>query len=146
MTRYVGDKGKFWKIFSEYIRTRDFNTYKTCISCGRPKEYWQLQAGHYCPAGNCGFALIFDELNVNAECGGCNAFDSGHLINYRVNLIKRYGLEKIEALEECYRDSHYRGKITKQWSKLEYIRKIDEYKEKLKKLSTSPLVSKEKKE
>lgn len=130
--RYTGIKGKFWKVFSDFIRKRDFQKYNgQCISCGRYFDYWMLQAGHFAPASNCGFALLFDEMNVNAECGGCNAFDKGHLIGYKTRLIERYGAEKVLALEERYNDSHFRGKTTKQWSKKEYETKIEEYKKKV---------------
>ena len=129
--RYTGIKGKYWKLFAEYVRRRDFLTYGTCITCNQPKEYEELQAGHFAPAGNCGFALLFDELNVNGECAYDNAFNKGHLIQYKTNLIKRYGAKRVTDLEERYNDSRYKGKTTKNWSKKEYEAKIIEIKEKL---------------
>lgn len=131
--RYKGLKGKLWKIFSDYIRLRDFKRYNgICISCGKCVLYSQFQAGHFAPAGNCGFALLFDEMNVNGECSYCNGFDSGHLIGYKNNLIERYGKKAVLKLEERYRDSHFKGITTKEWTKLEYENKILEYKEKIK--------------
>lgn len=131
--RYKGIKGKFWKVFSDYIRKRDFKKFKgACISCGRVTDYTQFQAGHYAPAGNCGFALLFDEMNVNGECSTCNGFDRGHLIGYKNGLIKRYGSDAVEVLEERYKDSHFRGVTTKNWTQKEYEAKIVEYKEKIK--------------
>lgn len=134
--RYKGIKGKFWDVFSKYIRERDTKKYGKCIVCKRPVSICgPLQAGHFAPAGNCGFALLFDELNVNGECSYDNAFNRGHLIQYKTNLIERYGEQKVKELEEKYNDSRYRGKITKEWSKKEYEAKILEYKEKLKQLN-----------
>lgn len=131
--RYKGIKGKMWKVFSDFIRARDFKKYKgQCIACGRIVSYAQLQAGHYAPAGNCGFALLFDETNVNGECSTCNGFDKGHLIGYKNRLIERYGFPRVEELETKYNDSHFKGVTTKNWTTKEYEAKILEYKEKLK--------------
>lgn len=128
--RYRGIKGKLWRVFSDFIRLRDYKKYGRCITCNRKKEYGELQAGHYLAAGNCGFGLLFDEENVHAECNYDNAFNQNHQIEYRKNLISRIGRDKVESLEERYRDSHYRGKVTKEWSEKIYKEKIVEYKRK----------------
>ncbi len=130
--RYKGPKGRLWKVFAEFIRLRDSINHGTCITCGQRKTYEELQAGHFAPAGNCGFALLFDERNVHGECSYDNAFNSGHLIHYKTNLARRYGESFVSQLEERYNDSRYRGKTTKEWSKKEYEAKIIEYKEKIK--------------
>jgi len=135
MARYKGIKGKFWTIFSQYIRKRDYKKYGTCITCGQKKDYSELQAGHYAPAGNCGFALLFSENNVHGECAYDNGFNSGHLIQYRRGLVLRYGQKFVVRLEDQYNDSRYKGKTTKEWSKKEYQDKIEEYKIKLHALS-----------
>ena len=129
--RYKGIKGKFWKVFSDFIRLRDSKRYGTCITCGQPKTYSELQAGHFAPTGNCGFALLFDEKNVHGECAYDNAFNKGHLIQYKTNLIRRYGQNYVDEVEQSYNDSRYKGKTTKEWSKKEYEDKITEYKEKI---------------
>jgi hypothetical protein len=129
--RYKGLKGKFWKVFAQYIRRRDYLKYGKCIVCNQPKTYEELQAGHYAPAGNCGFALLFDENNVHGECAYDNAFNSGHLIGYRRSLETRYGRAFVNRLEEKYNDSRYKGKTTKEWSKKEYEEKIALYQAKL---------------
>ncbi len=127
--RYKGIKGRFWVVFADFIRQRDTRKYHgRCVACRRVRT---LQAGHYAPAGNCGFALLFDERNVNGECAGCNAFDSGHLIPYRAGLVERYGEAWVLQLEADYNASRYKGKTSHEWSKKEYEEKIREYKEKL---------------
>lgn len=139
--RYKGPKGRFWDHFSDYIRLRDFLRYGTCISCGRKvRSYKDLQAGHYMAAGNCGFALVFNEFNVNGECAGCNAFDLNHHVGYRENLNKRYGEGTAEKLEDMYRDSHFRGKTTKEWTKLEYEIKKEHYKKEIEELCSSSTI------
>ena len=136
--RYTGIKGKFWKVFSEYVRKRDYYKYRTCVTCGKVFETWQeSQAGHFAPAGNCGFALLFSEDNVHAECNYDNAFNKGHLIQYKTTLTRRYGRKFVNDLENRYNDSRYKGKTTSEWSKAEYEAKIIEYKAKIQKLEFS---------
>lgn len=121
--RYKGLKGIYWHFLSIFIRKRDFHKYGTCISCGKEFRDWRdSQAGHYAPAGNCGFALLFDPRNINAECASCNnpRFSPGKLIPYRANLVRRYGEKHVKKLD----DEYAKKKITKEWTKLEYDKEI----------------------
>jgi hypothetical protein len=83
-------------------------------------DWRKFDAGHFIPAGGDGFALLFDETNVNGECPYDNAFNGAHLLLYRRGHDARYGPGAADALEERYRDSHSKGKVTKEWSKREY--------------------------
>jgi hypothetical protein len=82
-------------------------------------------------AGGGGFALLFDERNVNGECKYDNGFNETHLVLYKRGLDERYGAGTSDHLEERYRDFHFKGKTTKEWSKKEYEAKIQDLKEKL---------------
>jgi hypothetical protein len=120
--RYKGLKGIYWHLLSEYVRRRDFKAFGRCISCNRIFTAWnEAQAGHYAPAGNCGFDLLFDPRNIHAECAACNSptISPGKLIFYRMNLIARYGDDYVLDLDSRYRESKM-GKTTKQWTQLEY--------------------------
>ncbi len=133
--RYKGIKGLYWSLFSEYVRRRDFYKYKTCVSCGKTFNTWKdSQAGHYAPAGNCGFGLLFDEDNVHAECPGCNnpVFSPGKLITYRMNLVARYGEKWVKKLDDRYKNA--KNLSVKEWTKLEYEQEILKLKKKLKAL------------
>lgn len=133
--RYKGIKGIFWHLISKFVRMRDFLEYKTCISCGREFEKWnEAQAGHYAPAGNCGFALLFDKRNINAECASCNnpRFSPGKLIPYRSNLVKRYGEEYVLALDEAYS----KKVMMKEYTKREYDIEVRKLQEEIKELET----------
>jgi hypothetical protein len=90
-----------------------------------------LMQATFISAGGGGFALLFDERNVNGECQYDNAFNGAHLLLYRRGLDVRYGPGTADALEERYRDSHFKGKTTKGWSKKVYEAKIIEIKGKL---------------
>lgn len=123
------EKGIYWYKFSLFIRNRDVKKYGTCISCGRPITVETCDAGHFAPAADCGLDLLFDPVNVNAECSHCNAWDGMHLFGYEKGLDERYGAGTAELLKtkrDCYKKRiHYPdGTIptTKAW-------KADYYKE-----------------
>ena len=112
---------------NEYIRLRDAG--KPCISCGKVTT---LQAGHYWPVGGYD-GLRFNELNINGECAYCNAWDKAHLIGYRKNLIKKIGLESVEALDaraEGYRKNGYK------FTRSELLEIYNYYCEKIKQLKS----------
>lgn len=81
--------------FNKFVRMRDKDL--PCISCGRFHQ-GQYHAGHYLSVG-AHPELRFEELNVWRQCMPCNAHLSGNLVNYRINLIQKIGLEKVEWLE-----------------------------------------------
>jgi hypothetical protein len=108
--------------FNAYIRERDKD--KPCISCG--SSTGKSNAGHYMSVGSTP-ELRFNEDNVHRQCEHCNSYLSGNLINYRINLIERIGLDKVEFLE---RKDHDPNKLT-----IEEIKAITKkYREKLRKL------------
>jgi len=82
--------------FNAYIRARDAGF--PCISCGVPDGQGKRNACHYRPAG-VNTALRFNEDNVFGGCERCNTYQSGNLVNYRIGLIKRIGIERVELLE-----------------------------------------------
>lgn len=87
------------KVFNEFIRLRDKQDgFFVCISCNTPKPLNQMHAGHYMAAGSYS-ATRFNEDNTNGQCEYCNFFLSGNVANYRLNLIKKIGLERVEMVE-----------------------------------------------
>lgn len=81
--------------FNAYIRARDKDL--PCISCGRHHQ-GQYHAGHYMSTG-AHPELRFDPLNVHKQCAPCNNHLSGNLVNYRINLIAKIGIEQVQWLE-----------------------------------------------
>lgn len=81
--------------FNAWIRFRDRS--RPCISCDRFTDA-KRNAGHYRTVGACP-ELRFDEDNCHAQCEHCNSFNSGNIVEYRIRLIERIGLERVEALE-----------------------------------------------
>jgi hypothetical protein len=122
-------KTKFWTIFSEYIRRRDadFNGYVACCSCGKVKHWKQMDAGHYI-AKNEGLAIYFEEKNVHSQCRWCNYNMHARAQQYALFLIRRYGPQILEELD-------WKSKQRIQIHDNEYLKFIELYKEKIKKLN-----------
>ena len=79
-----------------YIRTRDKD--KPCICCGEPlgDDY---HAGHFLESGN-NPQIRYDEDNIHGQRAYCNTFKGGDSGFYRVNLIEKIGLDRVERLEQ----------------------------------------------
>lgn len=83
-------------VFNTYIRTRDKN--EPCISCGCTNSN-KWDAGHFYPTT---FSYLrFNEDNVHKQCSMyCNMKKRGNLHEYRIRLIEKIGIEKVNWLEE----------------------------------------------
>lgn len=88
---------------NRYIRLRDAG--QPCISCGRHHQ-GQIHASHYRSVG-ANPEMRFDLNNIHASCQPCNTHLSGNIINYRIGLIDRYGVEFVESLEGFHAPRHY---------------------------------------
>jgi hypothetical protein len=115
-------------VFNKWVRARDAR--QPCISCGaQPPEEGRLHAGrdagHWRSVGAAGH-LRFHEDNVHAQCVHCNQFGAGRAVEYRLGLIERIGLERVEALEQDNR--------LHKWTREELITIRDTYRAKLKAL------------
>jgi hypothetical protein len=89
-------------VFNAY--RRELTRSQGCISCGTING--QMQGGHYRSVGAYP-ELRYEELNVWAQCARCNTRLSGNLINYRIELIKRIGMEQVDYLEGNHEPKHY---------------------------------------
>ena len=116
------------KVFALYIRLRDCmpNGFGRCISCGKIKQYRELDCGHF--FGRSNMATRFDEDNCSAECQGCNRASSDHLIYYQENLIRKIGVARFSTLRE-------RAHSIKKWDDEELKRMILHYTSEVKRLS-----------
>lgn len=88
--------------FNAYVRLRDFG--RPCICCGRTLQESAgvrgagYDAGHYRSTGSASH-LRFNEDNCHAQRKDCNRYGAGRAVDYRVGLIARIGLQRVEALE-----------------------------------------------
>lgn len=84
-----------------YIRARDKD--ENCISCGRPPK--KRNAGHYRSVGACP-ELRFHPFNIHLQCEHCNSWKSGNIVEYRIRLVKKIGLQNVDWLEGPHEIQH----------------------------------------
>ena len=86
--------------FNAYIRERDKG--KPCICCGLDLGFYEVggafDCGHYRSVGSAPH-LRFHEDNAHGQRKQCNRWGAGRAIDYRIGLIKRIGIKRVEALE-----------------------------------------------
>ena len=119
-------------VFNKYIRLRDHDA--PCICCGMfsdPKfdrltgGIWDC--GHYRSRGSAGH-LRFNEDNAHKQLKYCNRWGAGRVVDYRIGLIQRIGLERVEALEA--------NNIPHKWTVDELKEIIATYRRKIKELES----------
>ncbi len=118
--------------FNAYIRERDDAF--PCICCGREPKNDHLtggtwDAGHYRSVGSAPH-LRFVEDNCHRQMKHCNRDGAGRAVDYRIGLIERIGLARVEALES--------DQIPRKWTVEELQAIKAKYKAKLKELGDKP--------
>lgn len=106
--------------FNAYVRARAIRFGHACISSGRPLNPDGIgggfDCGHFRPTGSAPH-LRFNLNNAWGQSKHDNQFRSGAVAEYRIGLIARIGLEKVEALENDNEirkfDTEYLMRITK---------------------------------
>ncbi len=110
------------KAFNAFIRERDYKL--PCVSCGnfitKDMPFGKYDCGHFKTIG--GFPeLRFEELNAHKQCKKCNGGagnfskkDTTVSKEYRVNLIEKIGLDKVEWIEGPHEPKKYNCEELKQ--------------------------------
>jgi len=115
--------------FNAYIRERD--AAQPCICCGQPLALEAVgggfDCGHYRSTGSASH-LRFHEDNAHGQRKVCNRYGSGRAVDYRIGLIARIGLERVEALEA--------NNASHKWTREELTAIRDTYKAKLKEMKS----------
>ena len=109
--------------FNAWVRERDAEL--PCISCGRHHQ-GKYDAGHYRTVGS-NPALRFEPLNCHRQCSPCNTHKSGNIVNYRIELVKRIGADKVDWLEGPHDPKRYTIEDLKN-IKADYLAKTKELK------------------
>ena len=117
---YWADKAQ--TAVNAYIRARDEG--QPCISCGR-HHAGKVNAGHYRSRGAMA-ALRYHHDNIHLQCEPCNTSKSGNQLEYRIRLIQKIGVDRVEWLEGNHEAPH--------WKKDDYLRIEAEHKQLLKEL------------
>ena len=96
----VKPKGQYMReaqaAFNSWVRLRDAAL--GCVSCDKPATWaGQWHASHFRSVGSSP-EHRFNPLNVHRACSVCNNHLSGNILGYQPELIRRIGLEAVEAL------------------------------------------------
>jgi hypothetical protein len=99
---------KYWikqaqQAVNAFVRARDSNL--PCVSCGTYSAA-QWDAGHYRTTAAAP-QFRFDPRQIHKQCSVCNQHKSGNIVPYRVELIKRIGIETVEAIENNHERRSY---------------------------------------
>lgn len=115
--------------FNAFIRERDRLAGHACISSNRPLRWGEfggaVDAGHYRSTGSAPH-LRFNEDNCHAQSAQDNRHGAGKAVDYRIGLIARIGLARVEALES--------DNTPRKWTRDELRTIRDTYRQKLKAL------------
>ncbi len=110
--------------FNAFIRERDRDL--GCVSCDKPANWnGQWHASHWKSVG-ARPDLRFNPDNCQKACSQCNLWLSGNPIPFKDELVRRIGVERVEALEGPQETKRYRRE--------DYQAIEAEYKAKLKEL------------
>ncbi|MCM2546177.1 recombination protein NinG [Burkholderia glumae] len=102
---------------NKVARLRDIRAGYGCISCGsRPEQRYggSVDGGHFRSVGSAAH-MRFYLPNIRLQCKKCNQQLGGAHTNYRVGLIERIGIERVEEIESM--------QWTAKWS-IEYLQRL----------------------
>jgi hypothetical protein len=122
--RHVGKQARAY--FHRWVKWRDRGL--PCCACGKSMSglpEWDKHASHYRPS-KMNSAIRYHEDNINLGCSHCNRHRAGNESEYRVRLVEKIGIERVEWLDV--------QRHVKKWE-IEELRDIrDDYKARLKSL------------
>lgn len=104
-------------IVNKVARLRDILAGHGCISCGaKPQARFggSVDAGHFRSVGSAAHMRFFLP-NIRLQCKKCNRDRGGMHSAYRVGLIERIGIERVEEIESM--------QWTAKWS-VEYLQRL----------------------
>ena len=116
------------KEFNAYIRQRDH--LQPCVCCGKPLTLEAVgggyDCGHYRSTGSASH-LRFNEDNAHGQRKVCNRYGAGRAVDYRIGLIARIGIDRVESLEA--------NNAVHKWTREELMEIKATYKRKLKEIT-----------
>jgi len=90
-------KAEAQKLINKYARLRDERDRGyICCTCGHTTG--QMDGGHFLPTS--GYSAIrYNTNQIHLQCKKCNRFNGGMPKEYRVFMIKKYGIKYVKNLE-----------------------------------------------
>ena len=93
------------RVVNRYARLRDeAERGHVCCTCGITTG--KFDAGHFLPTGSYS-AVRYVTKQLHLQCQSCNRFNGGMPKEYRVFMIKKYGLKYVEWLESQNKPRSY---------------------------------------
>lgn len=94
------------KALDDAIRTYIKTLPDTCVCCGKSNlgyfhptdNTFGIQVGHFIDRGV--YSLRWDKRNVHPQCSGCNARHRFNTIPYTTYMMKRFGANILEELDQ----------------------------------------------
>lgn len=117
-------KKELWSAFGLYIKVKHSvdGVWCNCYTCGKPIKIGDnnCHAGHYISRRH--LITCFNENNVRPQCSGCNIFKHGDPVQFRLNLVKEIGEEKVKEMENA---KNQLIKLDRSWyeTQIEYYKK-----------------------
>lgn len=93
-----------------YVRIRDDG--RGCVSCGITTG--KFDAGHYRTVAAAS-QHRYNTLQLWGQCSQCNRSKSGNIVEYRKELVRRIGIDRVEAIENDNR--------IREWD-VEYLKRL----------------------
>nr|WP_041296558.1 recombination protein NinG [Janthinobacterium sp. Marseille] len=87
------------RLVNKFVKIRDVDD--PCISCGTWTTV-RWEAGHYISRG-ANNTLRFELDNIHKQCHRCNVQLSSNAVMYRIGLVKKIGIERVERLESFHK-------------------------------------------
>jgi hypothetical protein len=86
------------------IYQTDENGGGNCVTCGKELELktTNCQAGHFIQREIYKYRLDFD--NCHLQCSYCNKYLSGNINSYTIFMKNKYGIEKVNEMQQYYRN------------------------------------------
>lgn len=106
------------------LKPHIFHTYRGWACC-KSQTWIGWDCGHYRSTGSASH-LRFHEDNAHGQRKVCNRYGAGRAVDYRIGLIARIGIERVEALEH--------SNAVHKWTKDELIAITQVYRTKLKEM------------
>lgn len=98
---------------NRYVRFRDNRL--GCVSCDKPATWGgQWHCSHFRSVGAAP-QLRFNLNNMHKSCSVCNNHLSGNIMNYKPELVRRIGSEKVDWLESYQGGARY---------EIEYLKRL----------------------
>lgn len=93
---------RLWKLTSDFVRIRDWETWGTCVSSGKRIEHWKDgDCGHWKPWAVCNAYFKFHTINLSLQGKNDNRGNGGEVgYKFAEEMKRRYGDNILEVIEE----------------------------------------------